>query len=238
MVDSVETQTQTLACPDCGKTFDGARATQALGGHRFRAHGIQSGSAKAAQRRAQSKPTPIVEQQQQQNGSVIEHVRGQLQQLADPLREQMTQIDERLTRLDSEVRELREARSEIRRVLEKIDPSVTPKQTKQTKSASTSANGSQRLAAERFEQKIEAVKAIITSEPEWQEGFTSNIVADTLTSRVPHGLSSKSARAVLDALRERGIVRHDRVVKGGGMQFKLTNGSAENGASEDDTQTT
>lgn len=226
--------TQTVhTCPDCDKTYP---TTQGLGAHRFRAHGIKGTSKKAADRRQQGRRVlPVLTPRQAAThpaavSPFVERTQVLLDDLADPLRDQLDAIASRLSDLDNEANELRKARTRINGVLMRLDPDAV--KLRPTAAASEGrANGARALANQRLQEKAEAVRAIITKDPRFADGFTSNLVAHELTTVIPHGLSTKSAREILEMLRDQSVVRHDRVVKGGGMQFKLV--TSLNGDSAD-----
>lgn len=214
--------TYTCDEPGCGRTFE---SPQALGGHRFRVHGKRGESQRTKQqRKAATNVVPVltprgaaVAAREGTLGSVASTVREQLRTLASPLQDQLDEIEERLLALDTEARDLREARNQINLVLARLTSNGKPAKPTDTR---TDANA---LRAERqLQEKADFLASIFKTRPEeFAGGFTSNKLSDALTAEVPRGLSTKSARAALELLRERGVVRHDRVVKGGGMQFKL-----------------
>lgn len=240
---------EALACPECGKQYD---TPQGLGGHRHRTHGVRSSEAirrerlglapKAGRKRVEQKSdgreSPIARlpiftpeelaQQVVSGGFAIQALREQLRDLASPLRSQLMQIERQMTLLDEQTRELREARNEIRSVLAKLDPDSVEKPAQSRQSAVSNANTAR--AERQLQEKVDAVASLLATDDRFADGFTANTVADELSKQIPRGLSPKSARRILDRLRDGGIVRHDRVVRGGGMQFKLvtsTNGDRD-----------
>jgi len=166
--------------------------------------------------------------------TMADTVRSQLHELAAPLRAQLAQIEDRLATIQTEAKDLREARSEITKMLARLDPDTSKpgRPGPKTMRVESRVSGNAERAQRQLEAKLAAVQAIITTEDGWADGFTSNQLAHTLSARVPRGLSAKSARQVLELLRDRGVLRHDRVVKGGGMQFKLV--TSMNGAGADE----
>ena len=202
-----ETKPYVCDVEGCGRRF--ARP-QGLGRHRVETHGFAPTSSKSRAKSAQvPEPDPTTYEGQ---------VKLQLQTLAAPLKAQAADIDAKLDELANQMRDLRKARSEITAVLTKLDP--PPPGTK------PQANGRGSTAAHHAElvlmAKADAIADIIERQPErFAEGFTPNTLAEQLTSEVPRGLSNKSAQKVIEILRERNLIRADKVTRGGGMQFVL-----------------
>lgn len=224
-----------FVCPECGKTFDKANA---LGGHRYRSHGVK-GSGPKAQARDKTRALPVLTGRQAARhpaarSPFVTRTEDLLLDMTQPLREQVGAIEARLADLDGEARELREARTRLNRTLALLDPDAQPKPKPGHGGdrIANISNGARQVAARQLQAKVDAVRGIITSDARWHDGFTSNILAHELSPVVPKGLSAKSAREVLERLRDEGVVRHDRVVKGGGMQFKVV--GASNGDQPDD----
>lgn len=247
---AAETQQHTCDVEGCGKSFT---TVQALGTHRWRSHRIRGASKEAGRRAARKEPphtppqrVPVLSGRQAASlqrvplgvSPFMARTRELLEDMTEPLRQQREAIQRRLDDLETEQRELREARQQINTVLARLDPSEAAKhgkpgpKPKPKTNAEAVADANAARAQRQLMEKAEAVRAIITSDPRWHEPFTSNRVAQALTDVVPRGLSTKSARAVLEMLRDDGVVRHHRVVKGGGMAFKLV--TSMNGGGEDD----
>lgn len=210
--------TSVLVCEVCEREFP---SPQALGGHRYRVHGLRGGSRRSKQRQQQAttKPEPsrALEAPELEPGDVRAKIRATFESVSGELRAQLAELEQTIEQRELELKDLREARGDLRAIIGRVAPGSL----ELTKQAKAVSNGSQKRAAKDLAAKVEAVEKIITTEPKWSEGFTSNRLADDLSERIPRGLSTKVARTVLEELRERGVVRHDRVVKGGGMQFKL-----------------
>ena len=146
-------------------------------------------------------------------------VKLQLQTLSAPLREQLLDIDKKIADVQATLSDLRKAKVDITLILNKLDPSRV----------STSGNGKNGRGSSNAEyhanllvKKADRVAELLTTNPEqFPEGFTANMLAQTLTDQVQKGLSTKSAAQVLEILRDRNVVRADRVTRGGGMNFQL-----------------
>lgn len=192
--------------PGCGRRFT---RKQGLGRHLKEGHGRKATRDVKASRAAAA---AVVE------SPGVLALRAQLHELGEPLREQLRQVEARLEVLDAEARELRAMRTQLGGVLGKLDAKPKPP----SKGMPTAAVVANRARADReLVEKTDAVEAwLLAHRDELRDGFTANVVANTANG-VPHGLSSKTAQQVLEILRERGVVRADRVTKGGGMSFKL-----------------
>jgi hypothetical protein len=147
-------------------------------------------------------------------------VKLQLQALAAPLKAQAADIDAKISELTESLRDLRKARAEVTSILVKLDPDLKPTTNgKHPERTGTNAG----YHAELLAKKADTVAEILATKGSdlFPEGFTANLLAEQLTDSVPRGLSTKSAAQVIDILRERSIVRADRVTRGGGMNFVL-----------------
>jgi hypothetical protein len=232
--------TDKLTCPECGAEYETA---QGLGAHRWRAHDVKSPERlrrealglrlkhQAAQERERAKQPPV--EQPPAVSQLAVEVRKRLEDVSAPLRTQLAQLDERLDEIGKEAKQLQELRREITSVLGKLDPQ--PKQPKQQSPTSNDAraaavSSANALRAERqlLEKSDEVEDYLLVHADELREGFTSNQLTDVLAKNdvVTRGISVKSMRTILERLRDKGVVRHDQVVRGGGMRFKLitTNG--------------
>lgn len=207
---------KTLVCDVCGKEYP---TPQGLGSHRRQAHGI-TGSNRKQRKLA---PPRRVELPEVPTSAFVSGIRAELEGVAAPLVQKLREVEDRLAILDEEGKALRETRTELRAVIGKLAPSSLPAKPATSSSGIQSRNevNSER-ARRQLDAKVEDVERLLSENVDrYAEGFTSNRLADDLSDQVRRGLSTKTARTVLEELRERGVVRHDRVVKGGGMSFKL-----------------
>jgi len=211
-------------CPEgCGKTFT---RVQGLGRHLSETHGHPTTREAESKRRQRASggdgtrgpaayavsgiiSTP--------SSSLARETRDELAAIVGPLRERRRAIEARLSTLDREASELRAARRDVDSVLSKLDPSDAPKPKAPT------ANGND-------EQKIAAVRRFVDEHADaLAEGFTIEALLRQMNEAgVEPKMSSQKARVAVEALRDEGVVRADRVVKGGGMRFVLI---GANGAS-------
>jgi hypothetical protein len=224
---------EALVCPECKKEFYSA---QALGGHRAKAHGVKSAETLRRERLGlrqkndaateRRRMVPVVTPESLAS-SYAKSVRASLRDLVAPLHEQLAEIEARLVVLEKEERDLRDAKRQIVNVIAKIDP-TTASSAKSTKQAGAVRDHNSKRAAKQLVEKADALEKILLEEGDelFPNGFTSNRVSEAFSSRIPRGLSTKSAREAIEILRERDVVRADRVVRGGGMQFKLTRNGA------------
>jgi len=245
-----------FVCEDCGKTFDSVRA---LGGHRSAKHSAAAtpgeypcdvcGNVLTTQRtlalhrrnshpdaaplansdtktktKTKTKTTqpPALRELTVETDALLDEMRTKLQREQDKL-------DAYIAQLAVEASAAREARTRVAAMLR----AVTPKS--QTVSRGASTRGYQDFLQQQRDAKAAALLAFVeTHAAQLADGFTSNMVAEmTASEGVEPKMSSKVIRELLDQeLRNAGVVRADKVVKGGGMQFKLVaslNGS-EGGA--------
>jgi hypothetical protein len=208
-------------CPDCNKPYG---TTRALKRHLTEKHG--GTPSKSAQRRRELK-----QQMEAAGGSpgqneppdidtVSFQVRSELRELALPLRDKVATIDRRLVELDREVRDLREAKNQIERTLRGLEGSP----------AGASA-GTTAAANIGYAKKLEAVKRHLERMPtELKGGFTANSLVDSMRAAgVTPALSSQVAARIIVDLRDQGIVRLDRISRGGGQSFLLVSRNGDKG---------
>jgi hypothetical protein len=83
-----------------------------------------------------------------------------------------------------------------------------------------------------FDRKVATLRTLITEHPEvFVDGITANALAEYWTrENLQPGVSLQVLRRCFEQLRDEGVMRADRVVKGGGMAWKLVN--QENGGSD------
>lgn len=143
--------------------------------------------------------------------SVTAQVRTQLRELTAPLREQSAEIDQRLVAIAREQRDLREAKRQIESVLSKLEASPAQKMR-------PVSNGSEA----RGEDRRKAVEEFVTAHRQLlEDGFTMNSLCETMKENGAMALTSKTMRPVVETLRDAGILRADRVIRGGGMAYQV-----------------
>lgn len=159
-------------------------------------------------------------------------VRETLRALSDPLRSQLGEIEARLVEVEAERDDLKKARAEIVSVLAKFDPSMRPNKAKpKSASASAAAEANRARGIRQDVERVEWLQAYFVEHPdEFEEGFTAHSLAGAVTTKIPRGLSVATAKRAIVELRDRGVVRADRVTRGGGMRYRLTlNGDGAHG---------
>ena len=150
-------------------------------------------------------------------------VQQALEEIVAPLQEQLGTIERRIAELEVELMDARAARVKIRSVLDRINP---PAPKPKTSTPDPVADGNRLRAERQLEEKVEALAAWLpehVGEISEDGSFTGNRLVAFQQGKdiVPGGLSSDTAARVLDRLAERGVVRRDKIVRGGGMQWKV-----------------
>jgi len=140
-----------------------------------------------------------------------ESVRESLAALSAPLREQLSQVEEALSKQEAEVKRLRELRSEIRGALVRVDPSYVHPSTPFSKNGGKKKN---EISSERVEQILGLLRSNESRLPD--EGFT----ATTLERMFP-GVSQSTYAKALNVLHDRGDIRLDHRGRGGANYWKL-----------------
>jgi len=189
-----------MTCPECGRAFS---TVQGLGRHRTTAHG----AAKTARSAKRTTATDVVLE-----------VREELRDLVTPLREKHRSISARLSVLDMEAAELRAARKDIEAVLAKLDPSTAANRKKVSANVGTKT---------REEEKRKAVREFIElNHQSLAEGFTAAEL-NRMMKEDEFGpvMSAEKTRVFMQQLQSEGVVRADRIVKGGGMQYLIVGNS-------------
>lgn len=155
--------------------------------------------------------------------SVSFRVRANLRELAAPLREEHATIERRLVVLGREQADLREAKRQIERTLQNLEGPQAP------------ARSAPDFSRADFATKQKSVERFIeTHREQLVDGFTaSDLNRQMKEAGVTPVMSPEKTRAVIQVLHERGIVRADRIVKGGGQLFMIIGARTEgtNGAS-------
>lgn len=211
-----------FVCKLCGRGFT---RKQGLGRHMSETHGTPT----TRSSRAKSKPAQPVSAAQAAtngatNGAATGSVREQLRQLAQPLTEQRVEIDRRLAAIAAEAQQLRADRADIDAVLKRLDPT--------TQTPTAKLQGGNKERAERLHrERVDTLRGYIEHHAdELPEGFTATQLVEAVKAEGGLPMTTTTALRAIDELREIGIVRADRVTRGGGMRYQLvTNGGGSNG---------
>jgi uncharacterized Zn finger protein (UPF0148 family) len=187
----------TYACPDCDEVFDNHRAL----------------NAHSAKHKREREGTRF---------SIKAQVAESLRETIAPLQQQLDEINTQIEAMIRDLTELREARSMLERTLKHLNPTAKPAK------GAASTNGAAELASKALDEKIAALRQLIETKPElWADGITANALADYWQAeKIKPAASLQTIRKGFEQLRDEGIMKADRVTKGGGMSWKLvtTNG--------------
>jgi len=150
--------------------------------------------------------------------SYTRDIEQQISDTAKPLRESLRLIERRLATIDEEKLQLQTDRRRLLGVLRLIDPTsfvAKPKKDGASQNGSPEMNDAKRQAVVEFIQK-----------QGYEDGLTAAAVYRDMKAAGAEPISS--AGKVLDIVRElhaQGVLRADRKMRGGAMQYKLvTNG--------------
>lgn len=162
--------------------------------------------------------------------AVLAVVRDQLREAEAPLRATLDQITARLATLDTERVELNEARRRIEGTLRTLDPDrpLSGVKTGTTKPSRERNRHTVRGPKGRESAAI-VEKWVYAHAPELVDGFTGAEIDRRIRENggSPHPISADLVRSVLDDMHERGILRLDRLVKGGGRLYKMIEGEQQ-----------
>lgn len=153
----------------------------------------------------------------------VESVRGELADLAQPLHAQLERIKEALDAKQQEVDDLRAVRAEIERALRAVDPSFMTERGRKVSEArrakAAARNGHEPLDPDLLDLFREF---IVTHRFDFPAGdiTVKNVVKISAGQSV--GLPRKKLSAGLAELRDQGVLRLDRKVRGGASIYKLT----------------
>lgn len=143
-----------------------------------------------------------------------------LEALIEPLRKDVAVLDRQIEETEAELKKLHVARRQAQRALNVLVPEEKP-QKQNAKQNGRDTYGAKKMAAANLAAKVEAADKWLREHPDaFEDGFTANRFAEEMTKNVPKGLSVVSARQVIEELRDRGLVRADKIVRGGGMGYQ------------------
>jgi len=138
-----------------------------------------------------------------------ETVETTLRGLLLPVAEQIDTLDELIAQYEGRLAELKAIRSRARKVQQVIDPSTNGS----TKRPAV-AHGN-RVRAEQIDRaKLERLESYVRARP------GVDLIANSIEPDLP-GISNAKISQLMDVLTERGVIRFDRVIKGGGRAFRL-----------------
>lgn len=147
--------------------------------------------------------------------SIMSEVDQQLAEIVAPLRAQRRQIEHKIEDAMSDLQELRRALAKITHALKPFEP-PKPK---------TKSNAGGRSDAA----KLNVTRAFLSEHAdELADGFTGDALHRAMKA---HGItpmpSGEKLRELFETLRDEGVLRADKVVKGGGMNFVLCANGAD-----------
>lgn len=222
-----------FVCPDCGNTYSRRRAVRrhmsAKHGwppsavttmHKERAERAAGrGTTQGKKEPAARKEAPPLELEEVDEDTVSFQIRAELRELALPLQEKLATIEKRLVVLNREAQDLREARNQIERTLKGLIGTQQP--------AGNAHVGGDAVYRKKFLAVQDYLKRL---PPSLQGGFTANSLSDAMKADgITPPLSGQTAARAIQELHDQGVVRLDRISKGGGKSFLLNsrNGNRE-----------
>jgi hypothetical protein len=139
--------------------------------------------------------------------------------LAAPLRSQLDEINDKLAAIKRAEEQLRKTKTRIEGAVQKLLPDLdAPK--KKTKNSRVRSLADA-LQDPKFLDKLATVEAYLRSRPAAIEpDFTMNQL-DDLTSAEDMKIGKDSLKLIIEALRDRGVLRAVRIVRGGGQAYAL-----------------
>lgn len=194
------TTTQQYECEVCGEKFD---TPQGLGGHATK-HANEAKRAKKSQGKKRA---------------VSERVQAILENTLAPLQAEADRIDARLNEITTEAAELRATRATIDRVIRSVGATqaASPAQKKKKGSSRHSVSSPKDL-----EKMAAVISYLDTHGTQLLGGFTGDALWRLMKDDgVQPRMSGEKVRGILSELQDQGIVRAHRVVKGGGMSYRL-----------------
>jgi Rad3-related DNA helicase len=136
-------------------------------------------------------------------------VRAQLQQLSEPLKAQLKEIERQIEAVSSELEALRETKRDVEFVLKRLDPGSVEKRTYKKRERRTSAS-----------RTAEVLTFIENLNGELGEDFGYTAVFKAMKD-VKMAIGKEMVRKAFIELHEQGLLRMTRTTSGGGKAYAL-----------------
>lgn len=134
-------------------------------------------------------------------------VRAQLQQLTEPLKAQLKEIEQQIERVSSELEALRETKRDVEFVLKRLDPGSVEKRTYKKRERASGAS------------RAPDVLAFLESHENGDDfGYTAIFKAMKAEGAK---IGKDKVRAAFDELHQGGLLRMTRTTSGGGKAYTL-----------------
>jgi uncharacterized C2H2 Zn-finger protein len=219
--------TWTCQVEGCGRIFS---RKQGLGRHMHETHGAKTS-------RQLGKPKTARAGTGKTTQGILAGIEREMKELVAPMQSRLDQINHDIESKRAELAELSKARVYVEGMLRKLtgeSAKASRPMTDSHREASTAA--ARARGAELKQQKRVAVRAFIdTHADELSEGFTGSSLYDRMRAvDVQPVASPEVVREFIEELRDAGVIRADRLVRGGGMAYVLVNnnhGGSSDGSS-------
>ena len=216
--------TERLSCPveGCEETF---YDRSGLGRHLTGVHKIKHDSAEY-RRLMGLRSKNAARSEQKTKTSYTHEVEQRLQETLKPLRDQLRGINQRLSEIDIEGLELRAARKRIEQVVRQLDPTSFVAAPKRRGVINASHVGSD----ETREAKRQAVIAFLkANRDKYEDGIVAAVVyRDMKAAGVTPVSAPNKVLEAIEGLHADGVLRADKKVRGGAMQYKfMSNGEPD-----------
>lgn len=213
---SGDTATAVWKCDVCGREFS---RKQGLGRHMHETHGTPT-------TRQVGRDAPAAQAKSAQTSSMLGEVERELHELLAPLRKRLAKLNADIGNRTAELVELRKARTYIEGTIRKLEPA--PKANSAT--SDRGAKGARAAAEYGYRRKLANTREyLIANASTLRDGFTVQSLTEAMKrDGVTPVASNTKVAQILDDLRDQGVVRADRVTRGGGMSWlvvQTTNGT-------------
>jgi hypothetical protein len=211
-----------MTCPveECGQTF--SRQNRAR--HLRDVHHIKPDSAEWRRLLGQ-RPKNAAREEQKTSYSL--GVEQRIHEIAKPLRDELRGITKRLSELDTEAQQLREGRRKIEQVLRKIDPTSFVAAPKKAPNFPGSHQGSDEMKEAKRQGILKFIEA---NHDKYAEGFTAaGVYRDMKAAGVEPISAPNRILALVQSLHADGVLRADKKIRGGAMQYKFVSNGASDG---------
>lgn len=201
----MDATTSTYTCEICGATFD---TFQRLGGHKSATH--RSPGTKPGK----PKPKPSSPADDTLRGAAAR----QMKQLADTFRVDLDDLNRQLAAKQAELDELRRARTFLEQQIRKLDPGSFPAEVQRRAKISATQAGTRNAS---YTKKTRNVRDYL--ETHAGEAITGNQLAKRMRAEgIQPTVSEQVVHRILKELHQQGVIRADRVTRGGGMAYIVT----------------